>query len=121
MGGSIGLIMKFALLHAAGRLLSIESPWPTSPMTERRRVHFSGHVQGIGFRYTARSIARRYAVSGYVQNLSDGRVVLVAEGEPREIDRFVDDLSAAMRGYIESTQVESAPATGEFKGFELRF
>ena len=46
----------------------------------RATVQYSGDVQGVGFRYTAVTIARGYNVSGYVQNLSDGRVRLVVEG-----------------------------------------
>ncbi len=90
-------------------------------MIERRSAHFSGHVQGVGFRYTARSVARRYAVAGFVQNLPDGRVVLVAEGECFELDRFLNDLGETMQGYIRGRQVESGLATGEFNGFEVRF
>ena len=88
---------------------------------ERRRVHFAGRVQGVGFRYTAVSVARRYAVAGYVQNLSDGRVVLVAEGEGAELDRFLADLGETMRAYIRDTQSESGPPTGEFRGFQVRY
>ena len=88
---------------------------------QRRRVYFSGHVQGVGFRYTAVSVARRYAVAGYVQNLPGGRVVLVAEGEGAELDRFLADLSETMRAYIRDTQTEPRPPTGEFRGFQVRY
>jgi acylphosphatase len=88
---------------------------------ERRRVHYSGRVQGVGFRYTAVSVARRHAVSGYVQNLSDGRVVLEAEADGAELDRFLADLGETMREYVRETQSESAPPTGEFRGFQVRY
>ena len=88
---------------------------------ERRRVHFAGRVQGVGFRYTAVSIARRYAVAGYVQNLPDGRVVLVAEGAEAELDRYLADLRETMREYIRDIESESGPATGEFRGFRVRY
>ena len=90
-------------------------------MIERRRIHFTGHVQGVGFRYTAVSVARRFAITGYVQNLSDGRVVLVAEGEADELDRFVTALSAGMTGYIRDTHTERLAATGEFASFGVRY
>ena len=90
-------------------------------MAQRRRVHFAGNVQGVGFRYTALSVARRYAVSGYVQNLPDGRVVVVAEGLGSELDNFFADLDATMQGHIQARQTESAPATAEFTGFDVRF
>lgn len=88
---------------------------------ECRRVHFAGRVQGVGFRYTAASIARRYAVAGYVQNLPDGRVVIEAEGDAPELDRFLADLGATMRGYIRDTQTETRPATQEYQGFQVRY
>ena len=90
-------------------------------MIERRRVHYSGHVQGVGFRYTAVSIARRYRVSGYVQNLSDGRVVVVAEGEGAELDRFLADVAETMADYIRVPQTDIEQPTGEFRGFGVRF
>ena len=88
---------------------------------ERRRVHFSGNVQGVGFRYTTVSVARRHAVAGYVQNLSDGRVVVVAEGAGDELDRFLKDLGETMQDYIRGTQTESGPPIGEFQSFQVRF
>jgi acylphosphatase len=89
-------------------------------MNQRRRVYFAGHVQGVGFRYAAASLARRYQVTGYVQNLPDGRVVLVAEGEAAELDRCLDDLNREMKPYIRECQSEIGPPTGEFRGFEIR-
>ena len=50
---------------------------------------FRGTVQGVGFRYTVRQIAAEFAVTGYVKNLPDGTVEMVAEGEIRELKRFV--------------------------------
>ena len=54
----------------------------------RRRVYFSGRVQGVGFRFTCQSLARGFEVAGYVRNLPDGRVELVAEGETASSTRF---------------------------------
>ncbi len=90
-------------------------------MNESRIVHFSGHVQGVGFRYTTVAVARRFAVSGYVQNLSDGRVVLVAEGEAAELDRFLAELEATMKGYVRDSQSATSQTTGEFSGFQVRY
>ena len=80
-------------------------------------VHFSGRVQGVGFRYTAAQIARRYRVAGYVQNLSDGRVRLVAEGTAAEVKGLVEDVRQQMSRYITSHGVEKSQATGEFGQF----
>ena len=83
-------------------------------------VHFSGRVQGVGFRYTTASVARDLDVMGYVCNLSDGRVQLVAEGDPDELDRLVRGVQQRMHAYIADTQIERRAASGEFKGFGIR-
>jgi len=88
---------------------------------ERRQVHFRGMVQGVGFRYTTRKIASRFAVSGYVKNLPDGQVLLVAEGGAGELDRFLAAVSAEMRLAIQDRAISIEPATGEFRQFEIRY
>jgi acylphosphatase len=87
----------------------------------RRTVFFSGRVQGVGFRYTAQSLARKRPVSGYVKNLSDGRVEAVVEGERTEVDRFIAEISREMAGYIRDTASQEGAATGQFTGFEVRY
>jgi acylphosphatase len=89
-------------------------------MREQRQVHFRGRVQGVGFRYTTRQIAGNFAVTGYVQNLADGRVLVVAEGDAAEIDRFVAAIEEAMKGNITGRDATKKPATGEFKDFSIR-
>lgn len=86
----------------------------------RRNVFYSGRVQGVGFRYTARQIAGRFAVAGYVRNLPDRRVELVAEGQTDEIERFLSAIAEAMEGNIRDAQSTQSPATGEFADFEIR-
>ena len=90
------------------------------PARERRLVHFGGHVQGVGFRYTARQVAAGFDVAGFVQNLPDGRVRLVAEGAADELDRFLHELRGRMAAYIREVQSETGPANGEFDDFEIR-
>jgi len=85
----------------------------------RRTVHFSGRVQGVGFRYTTESIARRFAVTGYVRNLPDGRVELVTEGTVGELDRFVGAISEAMRSNISEVATSNSAANGEFDVFGI--
>ncbi|HVU89107.1 MAG TPA: acylphosphatase [Pirellulales bacterium] len=86
----------------------------------RRDVLFHGRVQGVGFRYTARHIAARFRVTGYVQNLPDGRVRLVVEGEKAEIDRFLAAVTAEMADNIHGQDQETGAATGEFANFSVR-
>jgi len=86
----------------------------------RKTVHYRGHVQGVGFRYTTESIAKRYEVNGYVRNLPDGQVELVAEGEKHELAAFLDDVRERMIRYIRDERVDTQPANGEFAGFAVR-
>jgi acylphosphatase len=86
----------------------------------RKTVYYRGHVQGVGFRYTARSIASRYAVGGFVRNLPDGRVELVAEGESHELAIFLDEIRERMGVQIRDEKADTQPATGEFTDFDIR-
>jgi acylphosphatase len=87
---------------------------------ERREVHFSGRVQGVGFRYTTRAIAARFEVTGFVQNLNDGRVLLVVEGDGETIGRFIDAVEAEMGRWISDARARVLPASREFSCFEVR-
>jgi acylphosphatase len=86
----------------------------------RRSVHFSGRVQGVGFRYTVQNLAMQYNVLGYVRNLPDGRVELVIEGPDQEIDGLLDDVNRKMNCYIKNLHQSVADATGEFDHFQIR-
>ncbi|UCC29538.1 MAG: acylphosphatase [Phycisphaerales bacterium] len=92
-----------------------------SPGPIRRRVHFSGRVQGVGFRFTTEDIASRFQVTGFVRNLRDGRVELVAEGIEAELDRFQDAIQDALRGYITEANASDSSAVGEFTSFRIAF
>jgi acylphosphatase len=91
-----------------------------NPARVRRLVHFRGHVQGVGFRYTTERIAAGFDVTGYVQNMADGRVRVLGEGDAGELDRFLGEVRAQMAQYIREVQSEISPATGEFDDFEIR-
>ncbi len=90
-------------------------------MRKTVQVFYEGHVQGVGFRFTARSVSAGFDVAGYVQNLPDGRVELVASGDPSEVDDFLQALrESTLAGHIDNESVaEIAPPTG-LRGFEIR-
>ena len=90
-------------------------------MTSRAHVIYGGRVQGVGFRYTARAVAQKYAVSGFVKNLTDGTVELVAEGEDAEVRQFLRDLDDRMSGFIGARTSNFQPPSNEFEGFTVRF
>lgn len=86
----------------------------------RYRVIYHGRVQGVGFRYTTASIARRHPVQGYVRNLPDGTVELVAEGAPGAVRRFLDEVAAAFEGNITDRTQEEITGGEPLSGFEIR-
>ncbi len=87
---------------------------------EQRLIHFSGAVQGVGFRYTAARVAREHRVCGYVRNLRDGHVEVLVEGEAAEIDAFVAAVQERMSGYIRDMDQQTAEPTGRFSSFDIR-
>ena len=87
---------------------------------QRREILYNGMVQGVGFRFSTRRMAQRFDVTGFVMNLPDGRVKLVVEGTPKEIERFLGDIESELGGYIAQTEQDTQPATGELRSFEIR-
>jgi acylphosphatase len=83
-------------------------------------VFFSGHVQGVGFRYSTLQIAKEYEVSGYVKNLADGRVQVEAEGTPTEVEAFVAAIEERMHGYVRKTERAGGRREAHFTGFAIK-
>ncbi len=88
---------------------------------QRQEVLFRGRVQGVGFRWTVQRIANHFEITGYVKNLPDGRVQLVAEGEEGELVRFVRSIESEMKRHIAETSVMKTGAIDEFTGFTIRY
>ena len=84
-----------------------------------KQVTYSGRVQGVGFRYTCQRLAKGFAVGGYVRNLPNGNVELVAEGEDDQVEMFLDAVAERMTGYIEDQAVVDRPVQG-LNGFCIR-
>jgi len=88
---------------------------------ERRRIHYSGRVQGVGFRATTNWLARGFDVAGYVRNLADGRVELLAEAESAELDRFLRAIRDELGGFIQGLDESVEPAGDPpLEGFAIR-
>ena len=88
---------------------------------ERREVHFSGRVQGVGFRYTTKRLATRFAVTGFVRNLANGKVHLVVEGDSTEIDALLRAVQSKMTDNIEDIQSVRSDHQGTFESFEITY
>ena len=93
---------------------------PGNAELRRRQIYYQGRVQGVGFRYTTRRIAVGFRVNGFVRNVPDGRVELVAEGEPAELDRFLAAVRRELGHFIDDVQETIGPARGESR-FEIRY
>lgn len=86
----------------------------------RLHTHFSGRVQGVGFRYAVTAVAARLSgVTGWVKNLPDGRVELVAEGEGDALEALLEGVRSDMGSYIRSVETVWEAATGEFPDFRV--
>ena len=90
-------------------------------MHKRVRVYYSSQVQAVGFRHTSHSVAKRHPVTGWVKNLPDGRVELVAEGEEPTLKDFLKDIKEEMNYCRFSENISWTEPTGEFREFGIRF
>jgi len=84
------------------------------------RVHYEGRVQGVGFRYTVKNLAREFEVSGTVANLPDGRVELLASGDAEEVDAFLEAIrTSALAGHITLETARDIPRPAGLRGFSI--
>jgi len=91
-------------------------------VNKRAHVFYSGFVQGIGFRYTAQDIAMSLGIIGWVKNLEDGRVEIIAEGKEKDLNEFLDKISKGQLGrYIKSAELSWEKPTKEFDNFDIAF
>lgn len=85
-------------------------------------VVVSGMVQGVGFRYYTRSLARQLKLSGFVRNIQGGRVEAQAQGAEDDIGEFIRGLrTGPSQAVVSGIEVEDIPATGQESGFDIRF
>jgi acylphosphatase len=88
--------------------------------TVAKYILFKGSVQGIGFRYTAHRIAARYELTGYVRNLDDGSVEMLAQGYPEDIENCIADIRETFGNYIRKVEIEDRAVDGEYREFMIR-
>jgi acylphosphatase len=91
-------------------------------MKVRAHLYISGGVQGVFFRANTRNKARELGVRGWVKNLPDGKVEVVAEGEKEKVEELIEWCWKGPKfAEVENVQVEYGNYTGEFEGFEVRY
>ena len=87
-----------------------------------RLVRYEGHVQGVGFRYGVKNLARGFEVTGTVRNLPDGRVELVADSaDPDELAAFLEEIAenSPLAHHIKKVQSAPMPVPPGLRGFEI--
>jgi len=83
-------------------------------------VHYTGNVQGVGFRYTAKTVAAGFEIVGRIRNLPDGRVELIVEGLVEELNAYRSALrDAGLAGFIRDEHVHWEDAQDQFRNFEI--
>jgi len=90
----------------------------------QKRIHIFivGRVQGVFFRQSTRVMAIKNNVNGWVQNLDDGRVEIVAEGEIQNIENLVTWCKTGpANSRVDEFELIDENFTGEFENFEVRY
>ena len=86
-----------------------------------REITFAGRVQGVGFRFTARRAASRRQLTGFVRNVPNGTVEMLAQGRPEDIDDCIQDLKEYFAGYIREAKIEEIPPDPKYSDFQITF
>jgi acylphosphatase len=86
-----------------------------------KHVFYSGRVQGVGFRYSTKRLASGFDVTGWVKNLPDGRVELMAQAsDTDELDAFLEDIQQSSLGsHIKGREVTAVAAEPNLRGFSI--
>ena len=86
----------------------------------RLTVIYTGRVQGVGFRYAAKTLAAGYEVTGTIRNLPGGGVELLAEGRRDELEAFCAAIrEAGLAGFIDNERLQWDSAQNKFCGFDI--
>lgn len=85
------------------------------------QIFYEGNVQGVGFRYSVKQIAKGFDIVGSIRNLRDGRVELQASGEEMEVRAFLEAIAQSeLRAHIKDQNESQLPAPLAARGFEIR-
>lgn len=96
------------------------SPLLESSAMQARQYFFSGRVQGVGFRFSTKSLAKGFDVTGWVRNLADGRVEMQVMGEAEELDEFLEEMHDSPLGHhIQEQEMRAVPLLEGVTGFTI--
>jgi len=91
------------------------------PMMTAKHIVFHGRVQGVGFRYTSLRIAAGYELTGFVRNLPDRTVEMLAQGTTREIDNCLRDIQEYFGGHIKDCVTKEIPYNPRYTDFRISY
>jgi acylphosphatase len=86
-----------------------------------KHLIFVGRVQGVGFRFTAYHIANRHKVTGFVRNLPDGTVEMLAQGNSEQVNDCIREIQDSFTGYVRDTRIEDVAADPQYGRFNITF
>jgi acylphosphatase len=86
-----------------------------------KHIIFIGSVHGVGFRYTARSMANNCRLAGFVRNLPDGSVEMLAQGSSEDVDDCINQIERYFGSYIEQTRTKDLPPNPKYTDFRITF
>jgi acylphosphatase len=85
------------------------------------KIHISGHVQGVGYRWSCVNEARKRGITGIVKNLSDGRVYLEAEGSADQLNMLVEWCKRGPgNGFVDSVTTEESQLVN-YRDFRIEY
>ncbi len=88
---------------------------------KQAHILYSGTVQGVGFRYRTQSIAQSLNIKGWVRNLANGKVEIIAQANKKELDEFIVAVEDCFGDYIRDKQLDFQNAAEILKGFDISF
>jgi len=86
-----------------------------------KHLIFVGRVQGVGFRFTAYHIANRHKLTGFVRNLPDGTVEMLAQGKSEQVNDCIREIQDSFTGYVRDTRMEDVAADPQYGRFNITF
>lgn len=86
-----------------------------------RHIIFKGRVQGVGFRFTVLNAASRYRLTGYVRNVPDGTVEMLAQGPAADIDDCINRIEQSFADYVAEAKTEDIPLDPAYTDFKITF
>ena len=86
-----------------------------------KHIIFTGRVQGVGFRFTAHRVANLHQLTGFVRNLPNGSVEMLAQGRLDDIDECIRDIGEEFSSYIRETKLDDVPPDPRHTDFKITF